>query len=195
LVLVEREDLRRLLREIGMQYGGHVDDETAIGLGRMVGADSLLTYRLIQPEDDAGSAAFELRLFKIENGTTLFRQMALAQPTSPDARVGGPARSSRPSSSGPRVAMTKAAAYGLASLMAAFGDNPLGLVPDYKSSGEGIRVTDVLQGGPGFLAGLKAGDRIVASNGIPVGHWFEAISFPTRLTVARNGQSLEMEVR
>ncbi len=194
LLLVEREELRRLFEELGMHYGGHVDDDTAISLGRLVGADSLLIYRLIVPEDYARSAAFELRLLKIETGTTLFRQMALAQAPSIDS-IARPARPSSAAPVGLRPAITKAAAYGFASLLAAFGDNPLGLVPDYKASGEGITVTDVLQGGPGFLAGLRAGDLIVASNGTPVGHWFEALPVPARLTVARNGQPLELEVR
>lgn len=195
LVLVEREDLRTVLREIGVQYGGHVDDETTIRLGRLIGADSLLTYRLVLSEDNPRSAAFELRLLKIESGTTVFRQMASAHQVAVDPVVAGPARYSTPAPLVPRLALKKAAAYGLASLIAAFGDNPLGVVPDYSSSGEGIKVIDVLQGGPGFYAGLKPGDLIVECNGTRLGSWFDKVSVPARLTVARNGTSLEMEIR
>lgn len=51
LVLVEREDLKAVLDEMGVQYGGHVDDETSIHIGRLVGPGNLLIYRMIVPED------------------------------------------------------------------------------------------------------------------------------------------------
>jgi len=195
LVLVEREDLKAVLNEMGIQYGGHVDDETSIHIGRLVGADSLLIYRMIVPEDMPLSAAFELRLFKVESGTTLFRQMVSASQVSPVPVVTRTQRSAKPDSLARRPLLQDAAAYGLAALTAAFGDNPLGLVPDHSWSGEGIKVLDVLQGGPGFRAGLKSGDQIVESDDRPVGSWSDPVTLPAQLTVRHNGVPLELSVR
>ncbi|HWF62860.1 MAG TPA: hypothetical protein VN666_21485 [Nitrospira sp.] len=195
LVLVEREDLKAVLKEMGIQYGGHVDDETSIHIGRLVGADSLLIYRMIVPEDMPLSAAFELRLFKVESGTTLFRQTVSASQVSSVPVVTGARRSAKPDSLARRPLLQEAAAYGLAALTAAFGDNPLGLVPDHSWSGEGIHVLDVLQGGPGFRAGIKSGDQIVESDDRPVGSWSDPVTLPAQLTVRHNGVPIEMSVR
>jgi len=195
LVLVEREDLRAVLSEMGIQYGGHVDDETTIHLGRLVGADGLLIYRLFVSEDLPLSVAFELRLFKVESGVTVFRQMVSAHQISADPVVTRTQRHVKSESSSRRLLLQEAAAYGLAALEAAFGDNPLGLVPDHSWSGDGIKVMDVLQGGPGSRAGLRSGDQIVEGNDRPVGSWSEALSLPVHMTVTRNGAALHMDVR
>ena len=88
-----------------------------------------------------------------------------------------------------------AAAYGLAALIAAFGDNPLGLVFDYTWTGKGIKVIDVLHGGPAFRAGLKPGDEILQLNQQALGSWTDPLSLPAYLTVKRDGSPLEMIVR
>jgi hypothetical protein len=195
LVLVEREDLRRVLNEVGIQYGGRVDDDTTIRVGKLVGADSLLTYRMILPEGSPlVSAAFELRLLAVESGTTVFRQMTSANQTTSDAVP----TTIQPNKSNPlnrRLAIEEAAAYGLAALTAAFGDNPLGLVSDYTWTGEGIKLIDVLQGGPALRAGLKPGDQIVKFNGQPLGSWADPVSLPARLTVSRDGEPMEIPIR
>lgn len=193
LVLVEREDLRSVLHEVGIQYGGQVDDDTTIRVGRLVGADSLLIYHLILTMDRPKSAAFELRLFKVESGTTVFRQMASANQDSLEALVNRPYANQEALAR--RLLLEEAAAYGLAALTAAFGDNPLGVVSDYTWSGEGIKVIDVLQGGPGFRAGIKPGDHIIESNHQPLGSWSDPISLPAHLTVRRDGIPLEMDIR
>lgn len=195
LVLVEREDLRTVLNEVGVQYGGQVNDDTTIRVGRLVGADSLLIYRLALSEDSPASAAFELRLFKIETGTTVFRQMTSANQHSLESVVTTMQRYTEPGPLVRRLVLEEAAAYGLAALTAAFGDNPLGVVSDYSWSGEGIKVIDVLQGGPGFRAGLKPGDHILECNGRPLGSWSDPVSLPAQLTVRRNGTPIEMIVR
>jgi predicted metalloprotease with PDZ domain len=94
-----------------------------------------------------------------------------------------------------RLVLEKAAAYGLAALTAAFGDNPLGLVFDYTWTGKGIKVIDVLQGGPGFRAGLKPGDVILRFYQHALGNWTDSLSLPAYLTVKRDGLPLEMVVR
>jgi S1-C subfamily serine protease len=89
----------------------------------------------------------------------------------------------------------EAAAYGLAALAAAFGDNPLGVVADYSWPGKGMRLLGLLQGGPAFRAGLKPGDQILALNGQPLGNWTDPISLPLLVTVERDGMKLEISVR
>ena len=195
LVLVEREDLRRVLDEVGIQYTGRVDEDTTIRVGKLVGADSLLTYRLaISGSGEPMSASFELRLLKVESGLTVFRQIA----SSTDSHSVPEAATSRLSESYPiarRLVVEEAAAYGLAALAAAFGDNPLGVVADYSWPGEGVQLLGLLQGGPAFRAGLKPGDQILAVNGQPLGNWTDPISLPLRVTVERDGVRLEMSVR
>jgi hypothetical protein len=193
LVLVERQDLRSVLDEVGIQYGGMVDDDTTIRVGRLVGADSLLIYRLVLAEDRPKSAAFELRLFKIESGTTVFRQMTSVNQDILEALINRPY--SNHEAPARRLLLEEATAYGLAALTAAFGDNPLGVVSDYSWSGKGIKVIDILQGGPGFRAGIKPGDQILESNHQPLGSWSDPISLPAHLTVRRDGMPFEMDVR
>jgi hypothetical protein len=195
LVLVEREDLRTVLNEVGMQYGGQVDDDTTIRLGRLVGADSLLTYRMIFQEDSPSiSASFELRLFNVETGTTVFRQMASASHTA-SKTLASTIQSTQREPLARGVVLQEAAAYGLAALTAAFGDNPLGIVSDYAWRGQGIMLIDVLQGGPALRAGLKSGDQILKHNGRPLGSWADPTSIPAFLTIRRDGEPLEITVR
>jgi hypothetical protein len=195
LVLVEREDLRTVLDEVGIQYGGQVDDDTTIRVGKLAGADSLLTYRMILPEDGPStSAAFELRLFNVESGTTVFRQMTSANQFSSEA-IAASRQLTKSKRLTRRLAIEEAAAYGFAALTAAFGDNPLGVVSDYGWTGEGIKLIDVLQGGPALRAGLKPGDQLLKFNGQPLGSWADPVSLPAQVTVSRDGQPVEISVR
>jgi len=195
LVLVEREDLRTVLDEVGIQYTGRVDEDTTIRVGKLVGADSLLTYRLaISGTGEPMSASFELRLLKVERGITVFRQIA-SSTISPSAAEVATGRLYESYPIVRRLVVEEAAAYGLAALAAAFGDNPLGVVADYSWPGEGVKLLGLFQGGPAFLAGLKPGDQILALNGQPLGSWTDPISLPLRVTVERDGVRLEMSVR
>jgi hypothetical protein len=194
LVLVEREDLRTVLDEIGFQYTGQLDDETTIRLGRLTGADSLLIYRSILQETGPQSGAFELRLLKVESGTTVFRQMTSASHSPLLAATQPVGFSMKPGVREQHLVLEQAAAYGLAALTAAFGDNPLGLVYDYTWMGEGIKVIDVLQGGPGFRAGLRPGDEILQSNQVALRNWTDSLSLPAHLTVNRQGTPVEITV-
>ena len=194
-MLVEREDLRTVLNEVGMQYTGRVDEETTIRVGKLVGADSLLTYRLaLSGTDGPMSASFELRLLKVESGITVFRQIASSTHRHFVAEV-DKGRLSESYPSARRLVVEEAAAYGLAALTAAFGDNPLGMVADYNWPGEGVKLLGLLQGGPAFLAGLKPGDQILALDGQPLGSWLDPISLPLRVTVERDGVRLEISMR
>jgi PDZ domain-containing protein len=194
LVLVEREDLRSILDEIGFQYTGQLDEDTTIRLGRLTGADSLLIYRCILHEISPRSAAFELRLLKVESGTTVFRQMVSAThaPLVATEPVGPYSKSEARHQ---HLMLEQTAAYGLAALTVAFGDNPLGLVYDYTWTGKGIKVIDVLQGGPGFRAGLRRGDEILQVNQESVRSWTDSLSLPAYLTVKREGIPVEIAVR
>jgi hypothetical protein len=195
LVLVEREDLRAILDEIGFQYTGQLDEETTVRLGRLSGADSLLIYRSIRQEASPGSAAFELRLLKVESGTTLFRQMVSATYAPVFAATRPVELYGRTELSHQHLVLERTAAYGLAAFTAAFGDNPLGLIYDYAWMGIGIKVIDVLQGGPGFRAGLRRGDEILQVNQEALRSWMDARSLPGSLVVKRDGALVEIIVR
>ena len=194
LVLVEREDLRTILAEIGFQYTGQLDEETTIRLGRLTGADSLLIYRCILPETSQTSVAFELRVLKVESGTTVFRQMVSTTYRPSVAAVQPVELYSKAEVGQHQLRLEQAAAYGLAALTAAFGDNPLGLVFDYSWTGKGIKVIGVLHGGPGFRAGLRRGDEILQMNQAAVGNWTDFLSLPAHVTVKRAGAPLEVNV-
>ena len=195
LVLVEREDLRTVLDEVGIQYAGRVDEDTTIRVGKLVGADSLLTYRVaISGSGEPMSASFELRLLKVESGITVFRQIA-SSTSSSSAMEATAGRSNESYPAIRRLVVEEATAYGLAALAAAFGDNPLGVVADYSWPGKGMRLLGLLQGGPAYRAGLKPGDQILALNGQPLGNWTDPISLPILVTVERDGESLEINVR
>jgi hypothetical protein len=195
LVLVEREDLRTILDEIGFQYTGHLDEETTIRLGRLTGADSLLVYRCILEDTSPRSVAFELRLLKVESGTTVFRQIVSAT-HSPLVAAAEPVELSAKSDLRHRhLVLEHTAAYGLAALTAAFGDNPLGLVYDYTWTGKGIKVIDVLQGGSGFRAGVRRGDEILQVNQEAVGSWTDSLTLPASFTIKREGNPVQITVR
>jgi PDZ domain-containing protein len=195
LMLVEREELVSILKEIGFQYTGQLDEETSIRLGRLTGADSLLIYRCIIEETSRNSAGFELRLLRVESGTTVFRQMVSASRPSLTA-AGGPAHvSDKYEIRHQRVLLEQAAAYGLAALTTAFGDNPLGLVYDYTWTEKGIKVIDVLQGGPALRGGLRRGDEILQSNGEAVYSWADALALPAVLVIKRDGIPTDIVLR
>jgi hypothetical protein len=195
LVLVEREDLQTILDEIGFQYTGQLDEETTIRLGRLTGADSLLIYRCILQDISPKSVAFELRLLKVESGTTVFRQTVSATHSPLVAAIHPVELSNTSEVRHQHLVLEHTAAYGLAALTAAFGDNPLGLVYDYTWTGKGIKVIDVLQGGAGFRAGLRRGDEILQVNQEPVGSWTDSLTFPADLTIKREGNPVEIPVR
>lgn len=195
LILVEREDLRTILDEIGFQYTGQLDEDTTIRLGRLTGADTLLIYRGILQETSPRSVAVELRLLRVENGITVFRQMVSAAysplvATAQSVELQGKSETRRQ-----HPALEQAASYALAALTAAFGDNPLGLVYDYTWKGTGMKVIDALQGGPAFRAGLRRGDEILQVNQDTVRSWTDTLSLPASLTVKRQGTPVEIIVR
>ena len=194
LVLVEREDLQAVFDEVVMQYSGRVDEETMARVGRLTGADSLLLHRLnITTNSEAVSTSFDLRMIRIESGTTLFRQLATvtaALSKSEGTRAG----TSVSQSLARQTEVELAAAYGLAALAAAFGDNPLGIVPDHTWSGEGVKLMGLLEGGPASRSGLKQGDRILQVDGQAFRYWMAGIAAPTTLTVERNGTTIDFTV-
>ena len=203
LLLVERETLQPVLDEAVIQYSGRVDDATTIRIGRMAGADTLLTYR-IEPVPDhlakrvslAGGGvpgSVEIRLIGVESGTTLFRQTVTANALLPPPSRGNSWVDSAIHGAH-QVAVQHATSHALAALAAVFGDNPLGLVPDLTVSGDGVQVFGVLAGGPANSAGIKSGDRIVMVDGRPFANWTQPITPPARLTILRNGLTLEIAV-
>ncbi len=79
-------------------------------------------------------------------------------------------------------------------MAAAFGDNPLGLVPDLPSRGEGIRLLGLLHGGPGHNAGLQEGDRILEVDGVPYTSVTQRIPLPATLLIEKGNQRKEVRV-
>lgn len=94
-----------------------------------------------------------------------------------------------------QVAMQRAVGYALAGLVAAFGDNPMGIVPLLGTEGAGVLVLGLLDGGPAHAAGLKKGDRILAVNGRPFVSWTTPVSLPAALAIDRDSQRQEITVR
>lgn len=195
LVFVEREDLQVIFDEMLDQYSGRVSEETAVRVGRLTGADSLLLYRLNTPDTNWDvSASFELRMVSMETGTTLFRQIVTATASIPPRSGNTKEGNSSAKTLARQLAVQQAAAYALASLAAAFGDNPLGIVPDHSWTDGGVKLIGLLEGGLAARAGLKPGDRIVAADGVSFGYWAEDIAVPTALTVERDRAMLDLHV-
>lgn len=203
LVLVER-DLRPVLDEVLLQYSGRVNDESTVRVGRLAGADSLLVYSIealppsivssMASHGGTFSGIVELKLLDVERGTVLFRQQAMATAGVPPPRQGlvWPDEAVRQAH---RVAVSEASSYALAALVTAFGDNPLGFVPDTTVS-DAAKVFGFLVGGPAHLAGLKKGDRILAVNGQQITLWtsLTPLPLPATLTVERGGERREIGV-
>jgi hypothetical protein len=193
MVLVERENLQPLSDEVGIQYSGRVDDATVVRIGQLAGADSLLIYRLsLSGAGKPISATLELRVLMVESGTMPFRQTTTAISAFPlTVRVNG---ADEPEQGIQRLVTEYATAYGLAALMAAFGDNALGIVPDQAGSHSGIALLGFLEGSPAARAGLQVGDRIVQVNQRPVNNWTDPLPVPARLGVDRDGERVEIAV-
>ena len=49
LTVVERSDIRAVYEELRLQRGGAVSDDSAVGLGRVLGADTVLLYHIDAP--------------------------------------------------------------------------------------------------------------------------------------------------
>lgn len=203
LTLVERDRLQAVLRELLVQHSGRVDEETSVRVGKMVGADGLLTYSIepLSPTSADSVALYggavqgsvEIRLIHIENGVTLFRQLATAT-----ANLAPPEKGKYWTKDGiqlaHRVAVERAASFGLSALAAAFGENQLGVVPDISKRVEGVQLIGVLDGSPAHQAGLTGGDWIKSKNGQPVRTWTDSIQLPTTLTIERKGEAIQFAV-
>jgi len=203
MAIVERERLEPVTQELVLQHAGIVQDDTVARIGGWKGADSLLIVQIEQISAEhlqavaqrGGNVAHsvEIRLTHVETGLLLFRQTTLAQvrvppPSSnqiwPDEVIDDTQRETL------RTAYT----HSLAALAAAFGDNPLGLVPDMYSRGGGIRLLGLLHGGPGHNAGLQEGDRILEVDGVPYRSVTQRITLPAKLLVEHHNQREEVRV-
>jgi len=193
IVLVEREDLRPLSDEVGIQYSGRVDDATVVRIGKLMGADSLLLYRLsLSGSGKSISATLELRVLLVESGMMPFRQTTTAISAYPFTTRGNDAGDSEEVIR--RLAIKYATAYGFASLMTAFGDNAMGIVPDQAGSHTGITLLGFLEGSPAARAGLRVGDRIVQVNERQLNNWTDFLPVPARLDIDRDGERMDIAV-
>ena len=204
MVIVEREALEPIAQELMLQHAGRVGDDTTVRPGGWKGADALLTLSVDQTPADRlqavaehggeVSGAVELRLIQVETGLSLFRQTATASVRiSPSAL---PGKSPDEVTEKARIETLRAAlAYSMATLAAAFGDNPLGVVPDLSSRGAGIGVRGLLHGGAAHVSGLKDGDRILAVNDAPFLSVTQRINLPATLTVERGGKTRKEHIQ
>lgn len=204
MVIMERDASQFITNEASSQYSGRFNEESTVRMGRLVGADTLLTYRLEPfPEETFEvlakhggdiSGEVEMRLLHVESGLTTFRQSGVAtvKIASPKEGMTWPKDLVHLAH---RKAVKKATSYVLASLVAAFGDNPLGVVPSLATPGEGVMVEGVLNGGPADQADLKKGDRILMIDGHPLVDWTTRISLPATLTIERDGKNEQVSLK
>ncbi len=201
MVIMEREASQFISSEATSQYSGRFDEESTVRIGRLVGADTLLTYRLEPLSEETLEGVekhggdilgeVEIRLLHVESGLTTFRQLAVAtvKLASPQEGRTWPKDLVRLAH---RKAVKKATSYVLAAMVSAFGDNPLGLVPSLASPGEGVLIEGVLNGGPADQGGLKKDDRILMIDGRPLVDWTTRVSLPATLTIEREGTEEEV---
>ena len=67
----------------------------------------------------------------------------------------------------------------------------LGVVPDYGSDVQGLKLDGIKKDGPAFKGGLKKGDIIVSMDGKPVGNIYEYMG---RLGELKPGQEIIVEI-
>jgi len=184
LTIVQRSNLQFIQGEVNLQYSGRTDDKTIVAIGRFVGADNLLIYRVDTMESRGTmSASVELALIEVETGVTLFQQHTTALATGSSVRA-----STRD------LAVEVSASYGLAALAAALGENHLGIVPDYSWTGTGVRLLGLLHGGPAYASGMKEGDVITAADGTTLRSWNELTSLPSSLVLQRAGTQVVVDL-
>jgi hypothetical protein len=197
MVIMERDASQVITNEAMSQHTGRFEEETIVGIGRLVGADTLMTYRLKPITEETVEAyakqggeltgEVEMTLLHVESGLTTFRQYTVATVflAVPKDGMTWPKELIRLAH---RKAVKKATTYVLAALAAAFGDNPLGLVPSLASPGEGVLVEGILNGGPADQGDLRKGDRILMIDGHPLLDWTTRIQLPATLTLERDGK-------
>jgi hypothetical protein len=203
MAIVERDGLEPVTQELVLQHTGKMRDDTMAQLGGWKGADTLLIVRIEQTSADrlhtivqrGGEVAplVEIRLAEVETGLLLFRQTTSARiqippPGSAQAWPDQLLEDAR------RETLRVAYTHAMASLAAAFGDNPLGLVPDMSSRNDGIRLLGLLHGGPGHIAGLQKGDRILEVDGMPYRSVTQRIPLPTVLLVEQGTERKHVRI-
>jgi PDZ domain-containing protein len=203
MAIVERDGLEPVTQELVLQHTGKMRDDTMARLGGWKGADTLLILRIERTSTDqlqtltqrGGEVAHsvEIRLAQVETGLLLFRQATNARVQVPQP---APDRAwpDEVSDNAQRETLRVAYTYAMASLAAAFGDNPLGLVPDMSSRSEGIHLLGLLHGGPGHIAGLQKGDRILEVDGKPYRSVTQRIPLPTMLLVEQGNERKNVHV-
>lgn len=204
MTFVERDNLAPVTQELILQHTGRFQDDTMARIGGWKGADSLLIVQIEQPPADqlrsatlrGGEVAHsvEIRLAEVETGLLLFRQTTLsrAQIPPPSDRQIWPDQLLEDAR---RETLRVAYTHSLAALAAAFGDNPLGLVPDMASRSGGIRLLGLLHGGPGQMAGLQQNDRILEVDGVPYRSVTQRITLPAKLLIERGNERRDVQVR
>ena len=170
--IVERTDLDMLTQEQYLQASGRIRDQDFAGVGRMMGADHLLTYSLTTTGDDEllralraqggmVSVSASFKLLSVETGSivyqdTVFQAIYLDQLSPSEESTVSLAR---------RAAIYLALTGLHASIYHALVPDEIGLVIDPTFGGSGAKIFMVLVNSPAARIGLKADDTIVKING------------------------------
>jgi hypothetical protein len=96
LKILERRDLNVLQGEVGLQLAGRVADETAISIGRWLGADSVALFQIESPSwrDRMYARIYETmppimvmsKVLSVESGEILYQDMVTSRPHPPSGR-------------------------------------------------------------------------------------------------------------
>jgi len=96
LKVLERRDLNVLQSEMGLQLTGQVADETAISIGKWLGADSVALFQIESPtwRDRLFARIYEKmppitvlsKVISVESGEMLYHDMVASQPHPPSGR-------------------------------------------------------------------------------------------------------------
>lgn len=196
--LVERRNLDVALKELQIQASGLVRDSDFVGIGRMIGADHVLSYEIactpqevigrLKTEGGSVRASISGKIINVQTGAVVYHdtfEQSVFLPTPPRPQYW----------INPEPDLEWAARKSLyslkVSLFTAFSTyRPSGIVWDEAYNGPGGKVYLVLTGSPADRIDIRVGDLITRRDGIPISSSKEA-EIPKRgnvsLTVVREG--------
>jgi len=174
--LVERRNLDVALQELRIQASGLVRDSDFVGIGRMIGADHVLSYEIVCTDREA------IERMKIEGGTiraTISGKIINVQTGAvvyhdtfeQSILISTPPRHQHWINHEPDLEWAaQKSLYSLKiSLITAFSTYlPSGIIWDQEYKGPGGKAHMVLMGSPADRAGIRVGDVITHQDGVPI---------------------------
>lgn len=193
--LVERRNLDMALKELQIQASGLVRDSDFVGIGRMIGADHVLSYEIactsrevierIKTEGGSVRASIFGKIINVQTGAVVYHdtfEQSVFLPTPP--------RNQHWINPEPDLEWAaRKSLYGLkTSLITALSTYlPDGIIWDQGYKGPGGKAYLVLTGSPADRSGIKVGDLITHQNGVPVNSSISPQGGNVSLTVVRDG--------